>query len=129
MSRDVTRILNQMEAGNSEASDQLLPVVYEELRKLAAAKLAADKPSASLQPTVLVHDAYVRLVDQESPQRWNGRGHFFGAAAEAMRRILVEHARKRATLKRGGEMQRVEFDEALFATRMGLSICWLSTRL
>lgn len=102
-----------MEAGHPAASDQLLPVVYDELRKLAAAKLAADKPSASLQPTVLVHDAYLRLVDQDVPQRWNGRRHFFGAAAEAMRRILVENARKRASLKRGGDLQRVDFDEPI----------------
>lgn len=116
LSHDVTRILNEIEAGNPEASEQLLPLVYEELRKLAAAKLTEDRSPPSLQPTVLVHDAYIRLVDQREVPRWNGRGHFFGAAAEAMRRILVEHARQRASLKRGGHLQRVEFDEDLRAS-------------
>ncbi len=116
MNHDVTRILSEIEAGHADASDKLLPLVYEELRKLAAAKLTADKSTPSLQPTVLVHDAYIRLVDQNDAPRWNGRGHFFGAAAEAMRRILVEHARQRASLKRGGHLQRVEFDEDLRAS-------------
>jgi len=116
LSHDVTRILNEIEAGDQGASEQLLPLVYEELRKLAAAKLAANKSPPSLQPTVLVHDAYIRLVDQREVPRWNGRGHFFGAAAEAMRRILVEHARQRASLKRGGHLQRVEFDDDLRAS-------------
>jgi RNA polymerase sigma factor (TIGR02999 family) len=108
---DVTRILNELESGNAQAAQQLLPLVYEELRKLASANLAGDKPTPTLQPTMLVHEAYIRLVDQERPQRWNGRGHFFGAAAEAMRRILVEHARRRASLKRGGRFRRKILEE------------------
>src|SRR6187549_1721987 len=92
---DVTRILSQIESGDPSAAEQLLPLVYDELRKLAAAKLAQEKPGQTLQATSLVHDAYLRLVDVEKAQHWNSRGHFFGAAAEAMRRILVEQARKR----------------------------------
>ena len=108
--KDVTRILNELESGSTQVTEQLLPLVYDELRKLAASKLAGDKPSPILQPTMLVHEAYVRLVDQNQPQQWNGRGHFFGAAAEAMRRILVEHARRRGSLKRGGGFQRQSLD-------------------
>jgi RNA polymerase sigma factor (TIGR02999 family) len=93
---DVTLILAQIEDGDPSASEQLLPLVYDELRKLAAAKLANEKPGQTLQPTSLVHEAYIRLVDVEKAQHWNSRGHFFAAAAEAMRRILVERARKRA---------------------------------
>jgi len=107
---DVTRILSQIEGGDPAAAQQLLPLVYEELRKLAAAKLAQEKPGQTLQATALVHDAYIRLVDVEKAQNWNSRGHFFGAAAEAMRRILVESARRRAQLKHGGDRQRVELD-------------------
>jgi RNA polymerase sigma factor (TIGR02999 family) len=107
---DVTRILSQIEGGDPAAAEQLLPLVYEELRKLAAAKLAQEKPGQTLQATALVHDAYIRLVDVEQAQHWNSRGHFFGAAAEAMRRILVESARRRAQLKHGGDRQRVELD-------------------
>lgn len=103
---DVTQILGQIEQGDPSAADKLLPLVYEELRKLAAAKLAHEKPGQSLQATALVHDAYVRLVDVEQSQRWNSRGHFFAAAAEAMRRILVENARSKQALKRGGDLQR-----------------------
>ena len=88
---EVTQILSQIEQGDPSASEQLLPLVYDELRKLAAAKLAHEKPGQTLQATALVHDAYIRLVDSSAPQHWNSRGHFFGAAAEAMRRIL--HAR------------------------------------
>lgn len=106
----VTRILNQIDQGDAEASEKLLPLVYEELRKLASAKLSKRKPGESIQPTLLVHEAYVRLVDVVEPQQWNGRGHFFGAAAEAMRRILVEHARRKRSAKHGGEHQRVELN-------------------
>ncbi|MHB8974422.1 MAG: ECF-type sigma factor [Pirellulaceae bacterium] len=91
---DVTRILGKIEAGDPSAAEQLLPLVYEELRKLAAAKMAQENPDQTLQATALVHEAYVRLVDTEQVQRWDSRGHFFSAAAEAMRRILVEQARK-----------------------------------
>ena len=90
---DVTRILSQIESGDPSAAEQLLPLVYEELRKLAAAKLAHEKPGQTLQATALVHEAYLRLVDVEKAQQWDSRGHFFAAAAEAMRRILVENAR------------------------------------
>src|SRR6476660_8250109 len=98
---DVTRILSQIEAGDPQAADQLLPVVYDELRNLAAAKLAQEKPGQTLQATALVHDAYVRLVDVEQAQHWDSRGHFFAAAAEAMRRILVDAARAKRAQKRG----------------------------
>jgi RNA polymerase sigma factor (TIGR02999 family) len=107
---DVTQILSQIESGDPSAADQLLPLVYEELRKLAAAKLAHEKPGQTLQATALVHDAYLRLVDVEKAQHWNSRGHFFGAAAEAMRRILVESARRKQSLKQGGQYQRREAD-------------------
>ena len=109
---DVTRILSQIEAGNPAAAEQLLPLVYNELRKLAAAKLAQEKPGQTLQATALVHDAYLRLVDVEKAQHWNSRGHFFAAAAEAMRRILVERARRRERLRHGGELQRQDAAEA-----------------
>jgi RNA polymerase sigma factor (TIGR02999 family) len=97
-------------AGDQDVSEQLLPMVYHELRKLAASRLAKEKLGHSLQPTMLVHEAYLRLVDVDQPQRWNGRGHFFAAAAEAMRRIVVENARRKRSQKRGGEMHRVELD-------------------
>ena len=93
---DVTQILSQIESGDPSAAEQLLPLVYEELRKLAAAKLAQEKPGQTLQATALVHEAYLRLVDVEKAQHWNSRGHFFAAAAEAMRRILVDNARAQA---------------------------------
>ena len=109
---DVTRILSQIESGDPSAAELLLPLVYGELRKLAAAKLAQEKPGQTLQATALVHDAYIRLVDVEKEQHWNSRGHFFGAAAEAMRRIIVEQARHRGRLKRGGQRQRVDLDSA-----------------
>ena len=112
---DVTRILSAIENGDSAAAEALLPLVYQELRKLAAAKLANERPGQTLQPTVLVHEAYVRLVDVDKPQPWNGRGHFFAAAAEAMRRILVEKARKKQSLKQGGQMRRVELVDAAVA--------------
>ena len=103
---EVTRILSRIESGDPSAAERLLPLVYDELRKLAAAKLAHDKPGQTLQATALVHEAYLRLVDVEQARQWNSRGHFFGAAAEAMRRILVENARRRRSMKRGGDRQR-----------------------
>ena len=110
---DVTQILSQIEDGDPSAAEQLLPLVYDELRKLAAAKLANEKPGQTLQATALVHDAYIRLVDVEKAQHWDSRGHFFAAAAEAMRRILVENARRRASEKRGGNLRRLELEEGL----------------
>jgi len=107
---DVTRILNAIERGDVKATDELLPVVYEELRLLAAQKLSKEPPGQTLQATALVHEAYLRLLGDEG-QTWQNRGHFFGAAAEAMRRILVENARRKQRLKRGGDYQRVEFDD------------------
>ncbi|MEX2559836.1 MAG: sigma-70 family RNA polymerase sigma factor [Pirellulales bacterium] len=103
---DVTRILSQIEGGDPSAAEQLLPLVYDELRRLAAAKLAREQPGQTLQATALVHEAYLRLVDQS--QAWNGRGHFFAAAAEAMRRILVERARHKQSRKGGGGWQRID---------------------
>src|SRR6187399_2903936 len=108
---DVTRILSQIESGDPAAAEQLLPLVYEELRKLAAAKLAQEKPGQTLQATALVHDAYLRLVDVASAPQWNSRGHFFAAAAEAMRRILIGQARHKASVKAGGNLRRVELSE------------------
>ena len=96
---DVTRILSAIEQGDPQAADELLPLVYDELRKLAAQKLAQEKPGQTLQATALVHEAYLRLVDTEKAQSWNSRGHFFAAAAEAMRRILVDRARQKRSLK------------------------------
>lgn len=107
---NVTQVLNRIEEGDATAAEALLPLVYTQLRELAAAKLSHEKPGQTLQPTLLVHEAYLRLVDTNQPQQWNGRGHFFGAAAEAMRRILVENARKKQSLKRGGHLRRVEMD-------------------
>jgi RNA polymerase sigma factor (TIGR02999 family) len=108
---EVTRILSAIEQGDPHAAAQLLPLVYDELRQLAAQKLAKEKPGQTLQATALVHEAYVRLVDVDKVQHWNSRGHFFAAAAEAMRRILVESARSKARGKRGGDWQRVDFEE------------------
>jgi RNA polymerase sigma factor (TIGR02999 family) len=107
---DVTAILSQIESGDPSAAEQLLPLVYDELRKLAAAKLAHEKPGQTLQATALVHDAYIRLVDVDKAQHWDSRGHFFAAAAVAMRRILVEQARRKQRLKRGGERLRVPLE-------------------
>lgn len=104
---DVTRILSQIEQGDPSAADQLLPLVYDELRKLAAAKMAHEQPGQTLQATALVHDAYLRLVDRETAKKWDSRGHFFAAAAEAMRRILVERARRRLSKKHGGDRVRL----------------------
>ncbi len=108
---DVTRILSAIEQGDPRAAEQLLPLVYDELRKLAAQKMAEEKPGQTLQPTALVHEAYLRLVGVEQVQHWNSRGHFFGAAAEAMRRILIEAARSRSRQKRGGEGQRLGLED------------------
>ena len=110
---DITRILEAIEHGDAHAADTLLPLVYDELRKLAAAKLAQEKPGQTLQATALVHEAYLRLVDVDKAQQWNSRGHFFAAAAEAMRRILVEQARRKRRTRHGGGRQRVDLDEAL----------------
>jgi RNA polymerase sigma factor (TIGR02999 family) len=109
---EVTRILSAIEEGEPHAAEQLLPLVYDELRKLAAQRLSQEKPGQTLQATALVHEAYVRLVDAENAQRWNNRGHFFAAAAEAMRRILVEQARRKQADKRGGKGIRIPLDAA-----------------
>jgi RNA polymerase sigma factor (TIGR02999 family) len=106
----ITEVLNAIEQGDPRAAEQLLPLVYDELRKLAAQKLAQEKPGQTLQATALVHEAYLRLVDVEKAPHWDSRGHFFAAAAEAMRRILVEQARRRGRLKRGGDRQRLDLD-------------------
>lgn len=106
--KDVTQILSQIEEGDPSAADQLLPLVYDELRKLAAGRLAHEKPGQTLQSTALVHEAYLRLVDCKQPQAWNSSGHFFAAAAEAMRRILIENARRKAGPEAGGRQNRVE---------------------
>jgi RNA polymerase sigma factor (TIGR02999 family) len=110
---EVTGILSAIHQGDAAAAEQLLPLVYEELRKLAAGKLAQEKPGQTLQATALVHEAYVRLVDVEKARSWNSRGHFFAAAAEAMRRILVERARQKLGPQRGGGRTRLDLDEAL----------------
>ena len=102
---DVTRILSQIEQGDPQAAEKLLPLVYDELRKLAAMKLARENPGQTLQATALVHEAYVRLVDQQDLKRWDNRGHFFSAAAEAMRRILVENVRRKQRVRHGGELE------------------------
>lgn len=107
---EVTRILSDIENGDPKAAEQLLPLVYSELRKLAAARLANEKPGQTLQATALVHEAFMRLVDQTTPQQWDNSRHFFSAAAESMRRILIERARQRASLKRGGDRERIELD-------------------
>src|SRR5918996_5696064 len=107
---DVTQILNAIEQGDPKVAAELLPLVYDELRKLAAARLAAEKPGQTLQATALVHEAYLRLVGGEQPRDWNGRGHFFAAAAEAMRRILVDNARRKQADKHGGRLDRQDFD-------------------
>ena len=109
---DVTRILSAIEDGDPKAAEELLPLVYEELRRLAAAKLAQEKPGQTLQATALVHEAYIRLVEVEEAQRWDSRGHFFAAAAEAMRRILVDNARRKRALRHGGGRQRCDMLDA-----------------
>src|SRR4051812_18361118 len=112
---EVTRILAAVERGDAHAAAQLLPIVYDELRKLAAQRLAHEAPGQTLQATALVHEAFVRLVDVPRAQSWNSRGHFFAAAAEAMRRILVDQARRRGAAKRGGQAAREELPEGLIA--------------
>jgi RNA polymerase sigma factor (TIGR02999 family) len=107
---EVTRILNAVEQGDPQAAEKLLPLVYDELRKLATQKLTQEKPGQTLQATALVHEAYMRLVDVEQAQQWNSRGHFFAAAAEAMRRILIDNARRKGRPKHGGDRARVDFD-------------------
>jgi RNA polymerase sigma factor (TIGR02999 family) len=108
---DVTRILSQIEQGDPQAAEKLLPLVYDELRKLAAARLAQEKPGQTLQATALVHEAYLRLVGGDETPNWNSRGHFFGAAAEAMRRIMVESARRKQRLRHGGDHEQVNLEE------------------
>jgi RNA polymerase sigma factor (TIGR02999 family) len=127
---DVTRILSAVEHGDPNAAEQLLPLVYEELRKLAAQRLVQEKPGQTLQATALVHEAYVRLVDVDNAQSWSGRGHFFAAAAEAMRRILVEQARHKKSAKGGGQIQRMELhDERLAAPSQNVDLVALGEAL
>src|SRR5438132_3330922 len=109
---EVTHILSAIERGDPQASDQLLPLVYDELRRLAAQRLARESPGQTLEATALVHEAYLRLVDVEKAQQWNSRGHFFAAAAQAMRRILIDNARDKKRLKRGGGRNQVDLDDA-----------------
>ncbi len=109
---EVTRVLSQIERGEAGAADRLLPLVYDELRKLAKTRLLREKPGNTLQATALVHEAYLRLVDRGCEISWTGRGHFFAAAAEAMRRLLVERARRRRAVKHGGGLQRVDLEQA-----------------
>jgi len=109
---EVTRILSAIEQGDPHAADQLLPLVYDELRQLAAQKLAQEQPGQTLQPTALVHEAYLRLVDAEQARHWNSQGHFFAACAEAMRRILIENARRKRAAKRGGGRLRLDLEQA-----------------
>jgi len=106
---DITRILQSIEQGHAQAADELLPLVYEELRKLAGQRMANEAAGHTLQPTALVHEAWLRLVGDQN-EKWDGRGHFFAAAAESMRRILIEHARRKKAVKRGGEFERVNFE-------------------
>ena len=113
---ELPQILDAIAAGDPDAASQLLPLVYDELRKLAAQKLARETPGQTLQPTALVHEAYLRLVGEDEEQHWDSRGHFFAAAAEAMRRILVEIARQKASLKRGGDRDRVDVVDSLLAS-------------
>jgi RNA polymerase sigma factor (TIGR02999 family) len=119
---DVTQILSQIESGNPKAAEQLLPLVYDELRQLAAAKLANEKPGQTLDATGLVHEAYIRLVDTEQVQHWNSRGHFFAAAAEAMRRILLNRARDKNRLKRGGGCRRLDLDNVQIAAEADTAV-------
>lgn len=112
---EVTRVLSQIESGDPAAAEQLLPLVYAELRKLAAAKLAHEKPGQTLQATALVHEAYLRLAGSDQVQKWDGRSHFFAAAAEAMRRIHVESARRKESLRRGGDLARSNLAEGQIA--------------
>ena len=122
---DVTRILSAIEQGDRHAAGQLLPLVYDDLRKLAAQKLAREQPGQTLQATALVHEAYLRLVGDGPPADWDGRGHFFAAAAEAMRRILIDRARSKATTKRGGGLRRIDI-EPVSAADDGRDAEWLA---
>jgi RNA polymerase sigma factor (TIGR02999 family) len=127
---EVTRILSAVEHGDPHAAEQLLPLVYDELRKIAAQKITQEKPGQTLQATALVHEAYLRLVDVQQVQHWNSRGHFFAAAAEAMRRILVEQARHKKSAKSGGKAQRVELhEEQLIAPERNLDLLALDEAL
>ena len=108
---DVTKILGKIKSGDSKAAEKLLPLVYQELRRLAAARMAAEKPGQTLQATALVHEAYLRLVDNAENKQWDSRGHFFAAAAEAMRRLLIDRHRAKVTQKRGGDQNRVELHD------------------
>ena len=113
---EVTHILSQIESGDPSASEKLLPLVYDELRKLAEARMSSERPDHTLEATALVHEAYLRLVDVEQVQHWDSRGHFFSVAAEAMRRILIEMARRKRTLKQGGDYVRQELAEGKITT-------------
>jgi RNA polymerase sigma factor (TIGR02999 family) len=114
---DVTRILSAIEEGDAPAAAELLPLVYDELRRLATQRLVQEKPGQTLQATALVHEAYVRLVDVDRAQHWNSRGHFFAAAAEAMRRILVESARRKRRAKHAGNLERIDLEQACLVAR------------
>ena len=124
---EVTQLLNAIGQGDPQATAELLPLVYEELRKLAAQKLSQEKPGQTLQATALVHEAYLRLLGPaEAEQSWNSRGHFFAAAAEAMRRILIESARRKQRIKHGGERSRIELDDdCRIEAGSRRTICWL----
>jgi RNA polymerase sigma factor (TIGR02999 family) len=126
---EVTRILSAIEQGDPNAAEQLLPLVYYELRGLAARRLAQEKPGQTLQATALVHEAYLRLVDVEKAQQWNSRGHFFAAAAEAMRRILVEQARRKQAAKHGGARQREDLDPEAIAAPETIDVLTLNDAL
>jgi RNA polymerase sigma factor (TIGR02999 family) len=127
---DVTHILSAIEDGDPQAAEKLLPLVYDELRKLAAARMAQENPGQTLQATSLVHEAYLRLVDGEKVRHWDSRGHFFAAAAEAMRRVLVENARRKLSQKAGGDSQRLElFEDELPADQSGVDVLALSEAL
>jgi RNA polymerase sigma factor (TIGR02999 family) len=126
---DVTRILSAIDQGDSHAAGQLLPLVYTELRRLAAQKIAQEKPGQTLEATALVHEAYLRLVGADRVQQWNSRGHFFAAAAEAMRRILIDNARRKRRPKHGGNHQRVELDAALSIATPGEDLLALDEAL
>ena len=126
---DVTQLLSRMEAGDPTAAESLLPLVYAELRKLAAAKMSREAEGHTLQATALVHEAYLRLVGGDAAPHWNSRGHFFGAAAEAMRRILVDSARRRKADKRGGDLERIALSETIESPRPRVDIVALSDAL
>ena len=126
---EITRILSAIEQGDPRAAEELLPLVYTELRRLAAQRLSREAPGQTLQATALVHEAYLRLVSGDEYPGWNGRGHFFAAAAEAMRRILIERARRVQTLRRGGDRNRLDLDQADLAAPNVPRTCWHSTKL